>query len=85
MPAPPSSSLSQFVDSYHLWSLVIPVFLLGVYHLLHLSAYLGSRLLGDFNEAYYNLKARCLENRRRYEQISTEAPRALSRGATAGK
>jgi hypothetical protein len=78
MPAAPGSSLSQFVDSYHLWSLVLTVFLLGVYHLLDLGAHLWFRSLGNINEAYYSYKARCVENRRRYEQVAAESVRALS-------
>jgi len=83
MLAPPSSSLSQFVDAYHLWSLVIPLFLLGAYHLMDLAAHLWFRSLGNINEAYYAYKARCLENRRRYEQVADHPVRPLSRGAGA--
>ena len=70
MPAPPSSSISQFVDAYHLWSLVLPVFLLGAYHLLDLAAFLWFKSLGNIHEAYYVYKTRCLETKRRYEQIA---------------
>ena len=78
MPSPPDSALSQFVDAYHLWSLVLPVFLLGAYHLLDLGAHLWFRSLGNINEAYYSYKTRCAENRRRYEQAVGERDKATS-------
>jgi hypothetical protein len=63
-----SSSLSQFVDSYHLWSVVLLLSLMGVYHLAGLLIHWGFRLCGDAHEEYYNFKARIVENRRRYGQ-----------------
>ena len=80
---PPGSSLSQFVDTYHLWSLLIPLCLLGTYEVLHLASYLWFRLLGDFNEAQYGYQSRCVENRRRHEQVAGESGRALSHRAGA--
>jgi hypothetical protein len=74
----PGSSLSQLVDTYHLWSLLVPLCLLGAYEVLHLASYLLFRLLGDLNEARYTYQGRCVENRRRYEQVAGESVRALS-------
>jgi len=79
MLAPSVSSLSQFVDTYHLWSLVIPLCLLGTYEVLHLASYLLFRLLGDFDEERYNYRTRCVENRRRHEQVAGESVSSLSR------
>jgi hypothetical protein len=76
-----SSSLSEFTDSYHLWSVVILLCLMGIYHLAGLLIHLGFRLCGDAHEEYYNFKARTVENRRRYEQVAGESVRALSHRA----
>ncbi len=83
MLAPAGSSLSQFVDAYHLWYPLLTLSLLGIYEVLHIGFYLLFRLLGDFDEARYGYKTRCVENRRRHEQVAAEPPRALSRGAGA--
>jgi hypothetical protein len=81
MLAPPGSSISQFVDAYHLWDLIVLLCLLGLHHALDLGSHLWFRSLGNMNEAYYGYKTRCVENRRRYEQVAAEPVRALSRGA----
>jgi hypothetical protein len=83
MLVPPGSSLSQFVDAYHLWSFVLPVFFLGAYHLLDLAVHLCFKSLGNFHEAYYGYKTRCVEDRRRYAQVANESARTLSRSAGA--
>jgi hypothetical protein len=70
MSTPSGSLLSEFVDTYHLWSLVIVFIVLGVHHAVDLGAHLWFRSLGNVNEAYYSYKARCLENKRRYEQVA---------------
>jgi len=70
MLALPGYSLSQFVDTYHLWSLLVPLCLLGAYEVLHLASYLLFRLLGDFNEARCSYRARCVENKRHYERVA---------------
>jgi hypothetical protein len=77
----PTSILSEFIDTYHLWSVLIVFILLGVHHALDLGAHVWFRSLGNFNESYYSYKARCVENRRRYEQVAGESPRALSHRA----
>jgi hypothetical protein len=71
-----ASLLSEFVDTYHLWSLLVPLCLLGTYEVLHLASYLWFRLRGDFNEAQYGYKVRCVENKRRYEQVAGLSHRA---------
>ena len=83
MPVPPGSSISQFVDAYHLWSPVLLLCLLGAYEFLHLTSYLLFRLLGDFAEDKYNCKTRVIETKRRYAQIANESARTLSRSAGA--
>jgi hypothetical protein len=83
MSAPITSSLSEFVDAYHLWSVVIAFVLLGVYHALDLGLLLCFRFLGDVNEAYYHYKTRCVENQRRHEQFANEPVRALAQRAGA--
>jgi hypothetical protein len=75
MSAPSASVLSEFVDSYHLWSLVIVFIVLGVHHAVDLGTHLCFRSLGNINEEYYGYKARCLENKRRYAQVSREPVR----------
>jgi hypothetical protein len=81
MSTPAGSVLSEFVDTYHLWSLLVPLCLLGTYEVLHLASYLWFRLRGDFNEAQYSYQSRCVENRHRYEQVAGESIRALSHRA----
>jgi hypothetical protein len=66
----PDASLSRIVDTYHLWSLLVPLCLLGAYEVLHLGSYLLFRLLGDFNEARCSYLARCAENKRHYERVA---------------
>jgi hypothetical protein len=84
MSAPTVSALSEFVDTYHLWVLVIPLCLLGAYHALDLVVYLCFKFLAGANEYYYSYKTRCVENRRRYEQVAGESVvRALSHRAGA--
>jgi hypothetical protein len=75
------SALSQLVDSYHLWDCLILFVVLGVYHFLTITILHGFRFLGEVNEAYYNYRARCAENRRRYKQVVAESGHILSRGA----
>jgi len=70
MSAPSGSVFSEFVDTYHLWSLLVPLCLLGAYEVLHLASYLWFRLLGDFNEARCSYQARCVENKRHYERVA---------------
>ena len=67
---PASSSLSQFVDTYHLWSGLILLSLFGVYHILAVGVWHWFRFIGDANEAYYAYKTRRIENQRRYEQVA---------------
>jgi hypothetical protein len=81
MSAPSSSFLSQFVDNPHLWDFVILFLVLGVYHFLTITILHGFRFMGEINEAYYAYKARCVENRRRYEQVAREPDRAFSHHA----
>lgn len=66
MTAVASSSLSEFTDSYHLWSVIILLCLMGLYHLAGLMIHWGFRLCGDAHEEYYAFKARCAENRDRF-------------------
>jgi hypothetical protein len=83
MPAPSSSVLSEFIDTYHLWSLVLLLSLMGVYHLAGLLIHWGFRLCGDAHEEYCNFKARTVENRRRYERVVGEPDRAVAHRAGA--
>lgn len=73
-----SGPLFHFIDTFHLWSIVIVFIVLGVHHAIDLGVHLWFQSLGNVNEAYYAYKARCLENKRRYEQITGEPRRALS-------
>jgi hypothetical protein len=79
MLAPSGSSLSQFVDAYHLWDALLLLAVLGVYHFLTIAMLHGFRFLGEVNETYYSYKIRCVENRRRYQQVTAEPVRALGR------
>jgi hypothetical protein len=78
-----ASVLSEFIDTYHLWSVVLLLCLMGIYHLAGLLIHWGFRLCSDAHEEYYNFKARTVENRRRYEQVAGESGRALSHRAVA--
>jgi hypothetical protein len=62
------SPLSQLIDAYHLWSLVIPLCVLGAYHAMGIIIQEGFHLCREVHEAYYTFKTRCRENKRRYEQ-----------------
>jgi hypothetical protein len=72
------SILSEFTDSYHLWSLIIPLVVLGILHLLDFTICLGFRFLAHANESYYDYKTRCVENRRRHEKLSGKSVSCLS-------
>lgn len=63
---------SEFIDRYDLWSWVILFCLLGVYHFLTVAIWHWFRLLGEINEAYFSYKTRCVENRRRHQQVAGE-------------
>jgi hypothetical protein len=65
MPAP-ASSLSQFTDTYNLWSPIIFLCVMGAYHFIGLLIHGAFRLCGDAHEEYYAFKARCAENRDRF-------------------
>ena len=78
---PDSSSLSHFIETYHLLYWLILFSLLGVYHFVTVAIWHWFRLLGEVNEAYYSYKTRCAENKRRYEQVARESVRALSHRA----
>ena len=69
----PDSFLFHFMDEYHLWSWVLLLSLFGVYHFVTVAVWHWFRLLGEVNEAYYCYKTRCVENRRRYEQLTAES------------
>ena len=83
MPAAAGSSLSEFTDTYHLWSVIILLSVMGVYHLAGLLIHWGFRLCGDAHEEYFNFKARIVENRRRYQRVTAEPVRALAHRAGA--
>lgn len=84
MSATTASALSEFVDTYHLWFFILPLRLLGVYHFLDLVVYLWFKFLGGINEAFYNYKTHCMENRRRHQQLAGESVvRSLSHRAGA--
>jgi hypothetical protein len=69
---PTGSSLSEFIDTYHLWSVVLLFSLMDVYHFAGLLIHWGFRLCGDAHEEYYNFKARIVENRRRYKRATNQ-------------
>jgi hypothetical protein len=75
------SYLFQFVATYHLSSLAVLFCLLGLSHALDFAVHLWFRFLANLNESYYSYKARCVENRHRYEQVAGESARALSHRA----
>jgi hypothetical protein len=83
MPGPPASSVSQFIETYHLWSVVVLLCALGLYELLSITVWLWYRLLSEAHEAHFGYKTRCVENRRRYEQVAGEPSRILSHRAGA--
>jgi hypothetical protein len=79
MLVPSDSSLSQFVETYHLLYWLILFALLGVYHFVTVAVWHWFRLLSEVNEDYYAYKIKCAENRRRYEHVAGNSVHALSR------
>jgi hypothetical protein len=70
--APASSAFSAFTDTYHLWSVIILLCVMGIYHLAGLLLHWGFRLCGDAHEEYYAFKVRCAENRDRFSKTVGE-------------
>lgn len=81
MLAQPGSSLSQFVDSYHLWDAVLLFAVLGIYDFLTIVIRHGGRFLEEVDDVVYHYKTHRVENRRRYQQIAAKQESAIAHGA----
>jgi hypothetical protein len=74
MHLPSDSSILQFIQAYDLVYLLLFLSLLGIYHFVTIVIWHWFHMLKEANDAYYDYKRRCLENRRglenrrRYEQ-----------------
>ena len=64
-------SISQFVDQSHLWSVIVILCAFGLYHLACLLIELFFKFVAHVNEEYWCCRARCSENRERFEKITS--------------
>jgi len=68
MPVPSDSFLSEFTDKYHLWPWALLFLFFGVLGALSMAVRYCFHFLEEVPQSFYEFRARCAENRRRYEQ-----------------
>ena len=64
---PSDSVLSEFTDKYHLWPWALLFLFFGLLGALNMAVRYCFRFLEEIQESFYDFKARCDENRLRYQ------------------
>jgi hypothetical protein len=65
---PSDSFLSEFTDKYHLWPWALLFLFFGFLGALNMAVRYCFRFLEDIQESFYDFRARCAENKRRFEE-----------------
>ena len=72
----PPESLFALVDKYHLLPFVLLFLFIGLVSVLAMAALTSFRFIREVVDGYYDLRVKCIESRRRFEEATGKVPRS---------